>query len=65
MDPSGACVAGVALTCVSTWGTLTARAGLAEQHGASAALVTEPGGLLRLRLDPPIVPALSPDARRP
>ncbi len=63
LDPTGAGVAGITLTCVSTWGTLTGRAGLAEQHGTSAAMVTEPGGLLRLRLDPPILPALAADAR--
>lgn len=63
LNAVGQGVAGVEVTCVTTWGILTAATGLTEQRGTSATVVTEPGGLIRLQLDPPIVPALSALAR--
>ncbi|MGE0416244.1 MAG: hypothetical protein AB7O80_05510 [Acetobacteraceae bacterium] len=59
LDAAGRGVPGVEVTCVATWGTLTARSGVAVQRGSSARLVTEPGGVIRLTLDPPIAPALT------
>ena len=63
LDTAGRGVEGVEVTCVTTWGTLTARSGTDLQRGASAKLVTEPGGLIRLTIDPPIFPPLSDLAR--
>lgn len=59
LDGVGRGIAGADITCVTTWGTLTARSGTALQRGPSARLVTEPGGIVRVRLDPPTASPLT------
>ncbi len=59
LDSVGRGVAGIEITCVATWGTLTARSDLERQRGTSARLITDPGGVITLTLETPIAQTLS------
>lgn len=60
-DPQGRGMPNIPVTCITTWGILTARTDTAQQRGASITMNTGQGGLLSLSLQPPLTPPL-PDA---
>lgn len=63
VDASGRGVPGVPLTCVTSWGTLAGRSGFDQQRGASVALLTRPGGIVRFELAAPLAPPPNTDER--
>lgn len=58
LDLTGRGVPNAQVTCIASAGHLSARAGAVRQSGSALGLVTEPGGLVRFHLDPPLFPPL-------
>jgi hypothetical protein len=63
LDASGLGVPGAEISCITSAGILSALNGRGEmQRGAAVQLTTEPAGIVRLDLLPPLSPALDRDA---
>lgn len=60
LDSAGRGVPNATVTCVTSSGLLSATAGTERQSGAAVSLTTEPGGVVRFHLGPPLAPPLDP-----